>query len=267
MATRQRSGTRSLASTPLLYLLLLALPGCAASLSRLPEVAPVSTPDDLLRIVTARADSLKDLNVRAGMDMRVDGVKQKGVVVLFYRAPGVLKIEMTDALLGLGVLSALARGDSLSIYLPRTNHYLEGPSEDVLRTVTGVDLTPYGATHAMLGLVNMSPLSLPRIGEFQAGPDSLNLEIIEPLWTRRLRFDPRTAVLLEERVYSPGGLLISRRNLSDYQLQSGIPLPRRMEIVHGGDRIRIQVIRRKVNSGVPEDRFRLKVPRDVTRLE
>ena len=267
MATRQRSGTRSLTSTPLLYLLLLALPGCAASLSRLPEVAPVSTPADLQRIVTARADSLKDLEIRAGVNMRVDGVKQKGVVVLFYRAPGALKIEMKDALLGLGVLSALARGDSLAIYLPRTNHFLKGLSEDVLRTVTGVDLTPYGATHALLGLVNMSPLNLPRIGEFQADRDSLNLEIIEPLWTRRLRFDPRTAVLLEERVYSPRGRLISRRNLSEYQLQNGIPLPRRMEIVQGNDRIRIQVIRRKVNSDVPEDRFRLNVPGDVIHLE
>lgn len=267
MATCQRSGTRSLTSTPLVYLLLLALPGCAASLSRLPEVSPISIPTDLLRIVTARADSLRDLEVRAGIDMRIDGVKQKGVVVLFYRAPGALKIEMKDALLGIGVLSALARGDSLAIYLPRTNHYLEGPSEDVLRTVTGVDLTPYGATHAMLGLVSMSPLNLPRIGEFQAGRDSLNLEIIEPLWTRRLRFDPRTAVLLDERVYSPRGLLISRRSLSDYQLQSGIPLPRRMEIVQGTDRIRIQVTGRKVNTGVPEDRFRLKVPGDVIHLE
>ncbi len=267
MACRQRSGTRSLRSTPLLYLLLLALPGCAASFSHLPEVEPVSTPADLLRIVTAREDSLKDLEIRAGINMRIDGVKQKGVVVLFYRAPGALKIEMTDALLGLGVLSALARGDSLAVYLPRTNHYLEGPSEDVLRIVTGVDLAPYGATHAMLGLARMSPLNLPRIGEFQADRDSLNLEIIEPLWTRRLRFDPRSAILLQERVYSPGGLLLSRRNLSEYQLQNGIPLPRRMEIVHGSDRIRIQVIRRKVNSGVPEHRFRLKVPRDVTRLQ
>lgn len=267
MAYSHRSETRSRAPTPLLYLLLLALSGCAASFSRLPDVAPVSTPDDLLRIVTARADSLKDLVVRAGIDIRIDGVKQKGVVVLFHRAPTALKIEMKDALLGIGVLSALAHGDSLALYLPRTNHYLKGPAEVVLRTVTGVDLTPFGAMHAMLGLVRMSPLNLPRIGEFQAGTDSLNLEIIEPLWTRRLRFDPRTAALLEERIYSPGGLLKSRRILSEYELQNGIALPRRMEIIQGRDRIRIQVIGRKVNSGVPEDRFRLKVPGDVIHLE
>ena len=265
MARQQRSGTRSVASKPALCLLLLVLSGCAASLSRLPEVAPLSTPADLLRIVSTRVDSLHDLEVRAGINMRVDGVKQNGVVVLFYRFPDALKIEMK--VLFSSVLSALARGDSLSVYLARTNHYLEGPSADVLRTVTGVDLTPYGAREAILGLVDLSPLSLPRIGEYVTRRDTLFVEIIEPLWTRRLRFDSRTAVLLEERVYTPRGSLVSRRILSEYQLQNGIALPRRMEIVQGSDRIRIQVISRKVNSGVPDHRFQLKVPADVIHLE
>lgn len=265
MARQQRSGTRSITLKPALFLLLLVLAGCAASLSRLPEVAPLSTPSDLLRVVSSRADSLVDLEVHARINMRVDGVKQNGVVVLFYRSPDALKIEMK--VLFSSVLSALARGDSLAVYLARTNHYLEGPSEDVLRTVTGVDLTPYGARAAILGLVNLSPLSLPRIGGFETHRDSLVVEIIEPLWTRRLRFDPQTAVLLEERVYSPEGALISRRILSEYRLQNGIALPRRMEIVQGNDRIRIHVSNRKVNSGVPEHRFQLKVPGDVIRLE
>ena len=265
MARQQRSGTRSITLKPAFFLLLLVLAGCAASLSRLPEVAPLSTPSDLLRVVSSRADSLVDLEVHARINMRVDGVKQNGIVVLFYRSPDALKIEMR--VLFSSVLSALARGDSLAVYLARTNHYLEGPSEDVLRTVTGVDLTPYGAREAILGLVDLSPLSLPRIGGFETHRDSLVVEIIEPLWTRRLRFDPRTAVLLEERVYTPRGMLISRRILSEYQFQNGIALPRRMEIVQGSDRIRIHVSSRKVNSGVSEGRFQLKVPGDVIRLE
>lgn len=265
MVRLQRSGTRSIASNPAFCLILLVLSGCAASLSRLPEVALLSTPADLLRIISSRSHSLQDLEVRAKIDMRVDGVKQNGVVVLFHRSPDALKIEMK--VLFSSVLSALARGDSLAVYLARTNHYLEGPSEDVLRTVTGVDLTPYGAREAILGLVNLSPLSLPRIGEYVTHRDSLVVEIIEPQWTRRLRFDPRTAILLEERVYSPQGALISRRILSEYRLQNGIALPRRMEIVQGGNRIRIQVISRKVNSGVPDHRFQLKVPSDVIRVE
>lgn len=265
MVRQQRSGTRSIASKPALCLFLLLLSGCAASLSRLPEVTPLSTPADLLRILSSRSDSLHELEVHARIDMRVDGVKQNGVVVLFHRSPDALKIEMK--VLFSSVLSALARGDSLALYLARTNHYMEGPSEDVLRTVTGVDLTPYGAREAILGLVNLSPLSLPRIGEYVTHRDSLVVEIIEPLWTRRLRFDPRTAILLEERVYSPQGALISRRILSEYRLQNGIALPRRLEIVQGGNRIRIQVISRKVNSGVPEHRFQLNVPGDVIRVE
>ncbi|MCY3767402.1 MAG: hypothetical protein OXH06_18450 [Gemmatimonadetes bacterium] len=265
MARHQRSGTRSITPKPALCLLLLVLAGCAASLSRLPEVAPVSTPAELLHILSSRSDSLHDLEVRAGINMRVDGVKQNGVVVLFFRSTDALKIEMK--VLFSSVLSALARSDSLALYLARTNHYMEGPSEDVLRTVTGMDLTPYGSREAILGLVNLSPLIIPRIGGFEAHRDSLVVEIIEPLWTRRLRFDPRTAVLLEERVYSPQGTLISRRTLSEYQLQNGIALPRRMEIVQGSDRIRIHVISRKVNSGVPDGRFQLKVPGDVIRLE
>lgn len=265
MAYHQRSGTRFITPKSALCFLFLALSGCTASLSRLPEVAPVSTPAELLRIVSSRSDGLHDLEVRAGISIRVDGVKQNGAVALFFRSPDALKIEMK--VLFSSVLSALARGDSLAVYLAKTNHYLEGPSEDVLRTVTGVDLTPYGAREAILGLVNLSPLSLPRIGGFETHRDSLVVEIIEPLWTRRLRFDARTAVLLEERVYSPQGTLISRRTLSEYRLQNGIALPRRMEIVQGSDRLRIRVNSRKVNSGVPEGRFQLKVPGDVIRLE
>ena len=267
MARHLRSGTRSLTPAPVLYLLFLLISGCAASLSRLPQVGPVQTPTDLLRIVSSRADSLVDLEVRAGIDMRIDGVKQKGFAVLFYKSPDHLKIEIKDALLGIGVLSARAQADSLAVYLPRTNHYLVGPSEDVLRAVTGVDLAPYGVRHALLGLVNLSPLNLARIGGFASHADSLSLEIIEPLWTRRLRFDPRAAVLLEERVYTPNGLLLSRRILSEYRRQNGVVLPGRIEMIQGNDRIRIQVASRRVNSGVPKPRFRLKVPADVIRLE
>ena len=267
MACRQRSGTRSLTPTPFLYFLLLLLPGCAATLSRLPDVGPVPTPDDLLRIVSSRADSLVDLEIRAGINMRIDGVKQKGFAVLFYRSPDELKIEIKHALLGIGVLSARAQGDTMAVYLPRTNHYLEGPSEDVLRAITGVDLAPYGVRHALLGLVNLSPLNLPRVGEFASHRDSLTVEIIEPLWTRRLRFDPRAAVLLEERVYTPDGALISRRLLSEYRRQNGVVLPGRMEMIQGNDRILIQVARRTINAGVPDRRFELRVPSDVIRLE
>ncbi len=267
MACHLRSGMRSVTRTPVLYFLLLVLPGCAASLSRLPDVGPVTTPADLLYIVSSRADSLKDLEIRAGINMRVDGIKQKGFAVLFYRSPNELKIEIKDALLGFGVLSARAQGDSLAVYLSRTNHYLEGPPEDVLRAITGVDLAPYGVRHALLGLVNLSPLNLPRIGEFASHRDSLIVEIIEPLWTRRLRFEPRTAVLLEERVYTPDGLLMSRRILSEYRRQNGVVLPGKMEMIQGNDRIRIQVVSRKVNSGVPDRRFELRIPSDVIRLE
>ena len=251
--------------TRLLSLSLLFLPACAAHLPRPPDVGPVSNAADLLHTVSARTEGLRDLEAKARITLRINGVRQKASAFLAYRSPNMLKFDIRGPL-GAGILSALALNDSLYLYLPRDNHYLDGPPEEVLYRVTGVNLEYYDARRAILGLPNLSPLDLPRVARFEAEDKRFFLELHAPLWTRRLWLDRRTGTLLEEQIHTPQGGLLSARVMGDYRDENGVVLPRRIEIIQGDDRVRIEITRRQVNAGPSDDRFRMKLPSDVIRL-
>ena len=134
-------------------------------------------------------------------------------------------------------------------------------------TISGVDLSYYELRRAVLGLPNLSPLNLPRVAAFQPLADTYRVEIDDPLWTRHLLLDKHTAVVREERIVDTDGFELSRRSMSDYRDEGGVILPRRIRILQGADRIDIRVTRRRVNTGLEDDdRFRIRVPSDVTRI-
>ena len=245
--------------------LFLLLPACAMRPPGLPDVGPVQTPEEILHIVSARTEGLRDLKADARLTLHIDGVRQGASARFYYRSPDALKLDVTGPL-GTGILFALARDDSLAVYLPRDNHYLKGPAEEVLYSITGVNLEYYDARRAILGLPGLSPLDLPRIARFEAPQGRFLLEIRDPLWTRRIYLDRRTLVVLEERILSRTGDLLSRRLMDDYRDENGIVLPRRIHILQGADQIRIEITRRSVNAGLSDDRFRLRIPSDVIHL-
>ena len=240
---------------------LILLPACAAH-HRIPAAGPLPRAADLLRTVSGRADSLRDLEERARIVLRIDGVRERASVFLRYRSPRDLKMDVTGPL-GTGVLHALSRDDSLALYLPRQNRFLRGPPDEVLLRVTGVNLEYYGTRRAILGLPALSLLDLPRITRYEARGDTLLLDIRGPIWNRSLRFDRRTATLQSETVTTLEGDTLSSRVLSGYRNENGTVLPRRIEIRQGQDRIEIRVLKRRINSGLSDDQFWLNVPSDV----
>ena len=214
----------------------------------------------------SRADSLQDLEIRARIDLRLDRVVQKGIAVLFFRSPRDLRLDISDTLLGINVLQAQEQNDTLSVYLPRDNWHLEGSPENVLYSLTGVDLKYYEVHLAILGLPNLRMQDLSRIVRFERQSKQLFLEIESPLWNRRLWFHASTATLLKEQIMDKDGISLSTRTMSDYQIENGVVLPRQIEIRQGNDRIRITINRRRVNSGLSDAHFRpLRIPTDVTR--
>ncbi len=258
--------TSSAGRSAALYLVLfLCLPACATRPPRPPHIGSVQDPYELLQILSSRADSLRDLDARARISLRIDGVReQRASAYLLYRSPGDLKLAVGT--LGIEIMSALARHDSLAVYLPRDNHYLEGSPSEVLYSITGVNLEYYDVHRAILGLPGLSPLDLPRMTRFEIQDEQIFLEIRTPLWDRRIWLDRRTATLLEERIYDRQGNRLSSRRLGDYRDENGVILPRRIEIFQGEDQIQIRVSRRKINTGISDDRFRMRVPADVVRL-
>ena len=126
-----------------------------------------------------------------------------------HRFPSDLKLVVGG--LGIVVMAARAQDDTLHVHLPRENRYLVGHPEDVLYTLTGVDLSYYAYHRAILGLPNLSPLDASRVVRFEPGRENIFLELQHGLYLRRLWIEARTGFLREERVYNAGGQLVSAR--------------------------------------------------------
>ena len=244
-------------------LIIWTLSGCAAH--GIPRILPVSSPEELIGLVRSSSDSLEDLETRASLSMEIDGVRQNGEAVLFYRRPADLRLEVGGSL-GVSVLSARFRNDTLAVFLPRNNQYIDGDAAEVLYRVTGVNFGYYDPIQAILGLPALAERDRCRIVEFNVqGPDYF-LAIQDPFWRRRIRIDRRTATVREERIVDARGRTLSTRLFGDYRLVRGVVLPHRVEIRQGANHIRITARRVRVNTGIPNGRFVLTVPDQAERL-
>ena len=241
--------------------------GCATGPPRPQTVAPVRSASQLLQIASSGYGGLQNIEARADVVLRIDGVRQKASAVLLFRSPGDLKFDVAGPL-GIALLSGRVRNDTLQLYLPRENQILIGDPAETLYRVTGVNLAYYELRRAILGLPNLSPLLQPHVTGFRITPDAYFMDINTFGWIRRLQFDRATARLREERIVDELGFELSRRTLADYRDEQGVVLPRRIRILQGVDLFDIHVTRRRVNIEVSEidDRFRMRVPSGVTRI-
>ena len=236
--------------------------GCAVN--RPAPLPPVTSSTEFFDLIATRYDSLHNQEVRASVDLTIDGVRERRASALVrYRFPSDIKLVVGG--MGIVVMAARAQDDTLHVHLPRENRYLVGHPEDVLYTLTGVDLSYYAYHRAILGLPNFSPLDASRVVRFEPGRENIFLELQHGLYLHRLWIEARTGSLREERVYNADGQLVSTRILSDYRSEKGFALPRRIEIQQGEDVILIQIKSRAVNTDLSDKDFVLPVPKDATR--
>ncbi len=236
--------------------------GCVANRPVL--LPPVTSSTEFFHLIATRYDSLHNQEVRASVDLTVDGVRERRASALVrYRFPSDLKLVVGG--FGTVVMAARAQNDTLHVHLPRENRYLVGNPEDVLYVLTDVDLSYYAYDRAILGLPNLSPIDASRVVRFEPGEKNIFLELQHDLYLRRLWIEARTGFLREERVYNADGQLVSARILSDYRMDDGFALPRRIEIQQGEDVMLIQVKSRAINMGLSDEDFVLPMPKDATR--
>ena len=245
-----------------LLVVFLLTAGCVANRPVL--LPPVTSSTEFFHLIATRYDSLHNQEVRASVDLTIDGVRERRASALVrHRFPSDLKLVVGG--FGTVVMAARAQNDTLHVHLPRENRYLVGNPEDVLYVLTDVDLSYYAYDRAILGLPNISPIDASRVVRFEPGKENLFLELQHDLYLRRLWIEARTGFLREERVYNADGQLVSARLLSDYRMDDGFFLPRRIEIQQGEDVMLIQVKSRAINMGLSDEDFVLPVPRDATR--
>lgn len=246
----------------LIFFFLIA--GCVAN--RPAPLPPVNSSDEFFHLIATRYDSLRNQEVRASIDLTIDGVRERRASALVrHRFPSDLKLVVGG--FGTVVMAARAQDDTLHVHLPRENRYLVGHPEDVLYVLTDVDLSYYAYDRAILGLPNLSPLDASRVVRFEPGKENIFLALQHGLYSRRLWIEASTGFLREERVYNADGQLVSARLLSDYRWEDGFAFPRRIEIQQGEDVILIQVKSRAINTGLSDEDFALPIPKDATRYD
>ena len=245
-----------------LLVIFLFTAGCVANRPAL--LPPVTSSTEFFHLIATRYDSLHNQEVRASVDLTIDGVRERRASALVrHRFPSDLKLVVGG--FGTVVMAARAQNDTLHVHLPRENRYLVGNPEDVLYVLTDVDLSYYAYDRAILGLPNLSPIDASRVVRFEPGEKHIFIELQHNLYLRRLWIEARTGFLREERVYNGDGQLVSARMLSDYRMDGGFALPRRIEIRQGEDVMLIQIKSRVVNAGLSDEDFVLPVPKDATR--
>lgn len=255
-------------ANPGLYWVALAclLHSCTASSSRSLAVPFVRDPTELIHRIIADSNTLKDARIRARVSIEIDGVRQKASSVSFYRQPDDLRMEVSGTL-GVSIMSTRFWADSLRIYLPGENGYIEGPAASVLYQVTGVDLSYYDVPNVLLGIPTLSPSDRERVIGFQTAPSYYILDLQYEHWKRKVWINRANLTVAREEIIDAYGERRSELRLADHRVVSGCWLPRRINISHGLNLIEFHVKSQKVNSGLPDNLFVQKMPPGVKRLD
>ncbi|MBS10052.1 MAG: hypothetical protein CME19_00435 [Gemmatimonadetes bacterium] len=246
----------------LLFLVLLGV-GCATNPPLLPP--PITDPADLIDRVTSQTDSLQDIRMRSRISFEIDGVRQKATSIVFAEMPSRLKMEVSGTL-GISILSARFWGDSLRVYLPEDNGYLEGPAATVLYQITGMNLDFYDIQPIILGIPTLANEDRSYLTSFETTPTSYVLSFSFGVYRKRIWIDRRRLTVAREDIIGHDDELRSRLLLSDYAMTDGCHLPGEVRIEQGENKISWSVEELNINDGSNPDIFTLKMPPGVSRL-
>ena len=240
---------------------------CACASSSTPNlIPPIRGPEDLIQRVIAHTEPLRDARIRARVSLEIDRIRQKATSVLFFEQPADLRMEIS-ASLGVSIMSAKFWEDSLRVYLPRENGYLEGEAARVLYQVTGMNLAYYDVQRVLLGIPTLDMSDRNRITGFETTADQYIVDLQHTFLKRRLWIDRASVTLAREEITDLHGEPRSKLLLSRYKRVSGCLLPQRIEISQGGNHIAWTVESIRVNTGLEDDAFDLKMPDGVRQLD
>ncbi len=222
------------------------------------------TLQDIMAVLSRNKQDLRDLYGRANVFLDVDGVKNRVWAYVAFKSPDLMKIQVNGSL-GVNVMTALAFGDSLEVYLPKIKSAVKGKIDgDIFLRFSGMDFGPDDPRLAFLGIVNLKQEDIANVIEFDLQDNRWLIVLDEGCKIRRVWIDKKGRVPLEESVYDLSGNLVFRRIMKNYKKTGGVLLPNQIEIFHRQNTARIEFIHRKVNRGVDDKSFQMKIPQGVT---
>ena len=247
------------------YFLVLALLSGCASAPRLLPLTEVAGPRDLIDLVHAHYDSLRTARIRSKVSLEIEGVRQKATSLVFFDRQDRLKMEVNGSL-GISIMSASLRGDSMTVYLPGDHGYLDGPAARVLYQVTGMNLAFYDIQQVIMGLPTLQGAA-EHVTSFKVRENHFVLDLDDGVLRKQIWIQRRGAVVSREDIFGARGELLSSLRLGDYTDVAGCRLPQSVEIRQGANHISWTVESAKVNEGIDASVFRLVMPPGTSRLD
>ncbi|MBI4530897.1 MAG: DUF4292 domain-containing protein [Candidatus Latescibacteria bacterium] len=265
---------------------ILWLIGCASGREILPRDI---TPEEIVRIASTHLDALNDLRCEAKVVVQSsDGRRQSALTMIAFRAPDQLRIEAIN-LLGIPLMTLLARGDSVLFYLPSERRVLETTTTNsTLERLIDLDVEKMSAGAFFLGIPRITHDDLRQMDRFSREGNRCTMRFVSHRRVREIQLDLRYVVIVEESLYDPDGQLWGRRVFRDYHRVDKVYVPRQVKIIRGegggaswrvdgrkenqpdtlmvkGESITLRFTSLQVNRGVPDTVFKLHLPKGVIR--
>jgi outer membrane biogenesis lipoprotein LolB len=226
----------------------------------------IRDPAELIGRLHAQTGIIADARLRARVSMQVDGVRQNASSVIFFRSPSDLRLEISGALGG-NIMSASFWADSVRVYLPSENGYLDGNAARVLYQVTGMDLSYYDLERVLLGLPSIQPSDRDEIVGFRTEEKTYTIDTHTRDGLRRTWISRSDLVVTKEDVFDRWGNFQTQLHLSDYRTVSGSVLPRKITIRQGQNQIALSVQSHKLNTGLEDSVFDQVLPPGAKSLD
>ena len=242
---------------------LVFLTSCASGRTLLPQSV---TPEEIVRIASTRLEALHDFRCEAKVVIQdSNGARQSALTAIAFRVPNQLKIEATN-LLGISLMTLLAREDSLLFYLPSEHRVFETARASMeLERLIGFDTETASAGAFFLGIPDMTGDDLQRMIWFSRESDRCVVRFTHRKGIREMLIDRRSIVVIEERLYDVNGQLLAKRVLRDYRRVDRFPVPRQIEVSRGKEVLNLRFTSFQLNRGVPDEVFRMHLPKGVVR--
>lgn len=236
----------------------LGFAGCSWIATRPPMEADVAY---VLGRIEDNANRLRDFEGQAEVYVWWQGTYQRVSMLVLFKRPDLLKVEVYG-LLGMSLLKMSIRGESLIVYAPMANRFIEEPVEGgLLQMITGFDLRSEDLRDVLLGTVHLKRTDLEQVAAFERGEDTYRIVVEKAGRIHWLAVDDRRWTVVEDEVFNAHGDPMGKRSMRHFGHIQGVALPRSIELVRNGDRVQIEFTSQRVNLGLSDARFEIPRPR------
>ncbi len=224
----------------------------------------VPSAQELLQRLQEQDAKVSSLQAVGSLKWARQGERQSVEQALILSRPGNLRLEalspMGPSLLSLSINKGIAE-----VYVPGEGRALRGAASD--RIMERLFSLPMKVEEALGVLCGRPPLCSPASAQAkaEAGLWVLDLDCRDSGLHQQLRMEPVHSDPLSMVILSPAGQVLANISWSGFQQLNDLRLPTeiRAEVPGKESRLELRLKELEPNLPIPEERFRLQIPKDV----